>query len=344
MNTLIKKHPLGLLLALLLSLNTTPLLAREVAVTLIEAKTQQISQHLYASGTLRAWQSTDLRTQVSGRVLTLQLQENSPVKQGQLLIQLDDREPRSRLVQSEVNLREAQRQLKRFQQLQQSQSISQDQLDAQQAAVDTAQAQHLAIQAEIERYRILAPFTGFLGEHNITKGMLLDSGSLITTLDDLSQMRVDFSLAERHLSLLQPGLPLQANTPAWPDQTFSGELLSIGTRIDPTTRNLSLRGRLANPQQQLRPGMLVSLELETRNRNALIVPARSLTFSGQEKAVFVINEQGVAQRRIVEVGATQAEWAEILSGLEAGEQVVDQGVVKVRDGIRVRDTQVDDPA
>ena len=340
----IKKHLVRLLPALLLGLFVTSVPARELTVTLTEARTQTISQSLYASGTLRAWQSTDLRTQVSGRVVVLNLQEGSWVEQGQLLIQLDDREPRSRLQQAQVSLREARRQLERFQQLQQSQSISQDQLDAQQATVDTTQAQLVALQAEVERYRITAPFSGFLGEHNITRGMLLDSGSMITTLDDLSQIRVDFALAERHLSQLQPGLPLQASTPAWDEQTFHGELKSIGTRIDPTTRNLSLRGQLANPQQQLRPGMLVSLTLQTRSRDALLVPTRSLTFSGQEKAVFVVNAQGIAQRRVVEVGATQADWAEILSGLEAGEQVVDQGVVKVRDGARVRESGTDDAA
>lgn len=340
----IKKHLVRLLPALLLGLFVTSVPARELTVTLTEARTQTISQSLYASGTLRAWQSTDLRTQVSGRVVVLNLQEGSWVEQGQLLIQLDDREPRSRLQQAQVSLREARRQLERFQQLQQSQSISQDQLDAQQATVDATQAQLVALQAEVERYRITAPFSGFLGEHNITHGMLLDSGSMITTLDDLSQMRVDFALAERHLSQLQPGLPLQASTPAWDEQTFHGELKSIGTRIDPTTRNLSLRGQLANPQQQLRPGMLVSLTLQTRSRDALLVPTRSLTFSGQEKAVFVVNAQGIAQRRVVEVGATQADWAEILSGLEAGEQVVDQGVVKVRDGARVRESGTDDAA
>lgn len=344
MNTFNQNHFTGLLLALLLSLSAAPLAAQGVAVTLTEAKTQSISQSLYASGTLRAWQSTNLRLQVSGRVVAVKLPENSRVEQGQLLLQLDDREVRARLIQAEINLRETQRQLERFQRLQQSQSISRDQLDAQQAAVDTAQAQLLATQAEVERYRILAPFSGFLGEHRITEGMLLDSGSLITTLDDLSQMSVDFSLAERHLSLLQPGLPLIATTQAWADQAFQGQLQSIGTRIDPSTRNLSLTGHLANPQQQLRPGMLVSLELKTRHREALIVPARSLTFSGQEKAVFVINPQGVAQRRIVEVGATQADWVEILSGLEPGERVVDQGVVKVRDGLRVRDIQPDHSA
>jgi len=337
------RYFLKYLLAFFLSLITAPLMAQEapVTVTLTKAHKQKISQYLYASGTLRAWQATDLRTQVSGRVVSLKLQENGWVEQGQLLILLDDREPRSRLRQAEVSLREAQRLLERYQRLQKNQSISQDQLETQQAVADTAQAELLALQAEVERYRITAPFSGYLGEHNITTGMLLDSGSLITTLDDLSQLRVDFSLAERHLSLLKPGLPLQATTPAWEDQLFEGVLHSIGTRIDPVTRNLSLQGRLTNPQQQLRPGMLINLTLQARSREALLIPARSLTYDGQEKAVFVVNEKGIAQRRTVEVGATQAEWVEILSGLEAGEQLVDQGVVKVRNGIQVRTLKPD---
>ncbi|SFX25373.1 efflux RND transporter periplasmic adaptor subunit [Marinospirillum alkaliphilum] len=307
-----------------------------VAVTLTEVRQQTFSQQLHASGTLRAWQSTDLRTQVSGRIVALHLPEGEWVEQGQLLVQLDDREARARLQQAEIHLREAERQLQRFNQLHQNQSISRDQLDAQQANVENARAQLLANQAEVERYRILAPFSGFLGQHQATPGMLLDSGSLITTLDDTRQMRIDFALSERHLPLLHTGLELQARSSSWPEQAFKGQVSFIGTRIDPTTRNLPLQARLDNSAGLLRPGMLVTLTLETASRQALVVPTRSLTFRGQEKAVFVVNEQGIAQRRIVEVGATRGEQAEILSGLKAGEQVVDQGVVKLRDGLRVR--------
>lgn len=333
-----------LLPALLLLLCSPLLQAQGTAVTLAEVRQDQFAQQLYASGTLRAWQSTDLRTQVSGRIITLALDEGAWVEKGQLLIQLDDREARSRLLQNEIGLREAERQLTRFQRLRTTQSISQDQLEAQAAQVDILQAQLLSAQAELEHYRITAPFSGYLGQHQMTEGMLLDSGSLITTLDDLSRMRVDFTLAERHLNQLHSGLLLQAASQAWPDRAFPGELINLGTRIDPVTRNISLRGQLDNSGGLLRPGMLVSLSLETAERQALLVPARSLTFSGAEKAVFVVSPDGIARRRVVEVGATWAEWAEILSGLEIGEKVIDQGVVKIRDGMPVRPVQSDEQA
>lgn len=334
-----------LLLPALLLLLCSPLLqAASTAVTLAEVRQDQFAQQLYASGTLRAWQSTDLRPQVSGRITRLALEEGAWVEKGALLLQLDDREARSRFLQNEINLREAERQLNRFQRLRSTQAISQDQLEAQAAQVDILRAQLLFAQAELERYRITAPFSGYLGQHQLTEGMLLDSGSLITTLDDLRHMQVDFTLSERHLNHLRTGLALKAASLAWPDHSFPGEISGLGTRIDPVTRNISLRGKLDNSGGLLRPGMLVSLTLETARRQALIVPARSLTFSGREKAVFVVSTDGVAKRRVVEVGATRAEWAEILSGLEVGEQVIDQGVVRVRDGMQVQPLLPDEQA
>lgn len=333
MKDLLKCIALSLLLGLLV---LHPAYAREPAVTLASVQETQLSQRLYATGTLEARRSTKIRTQVAGRIMETKLQDGAYVETGDLLVQLDDREVRARLLQAQVTLREAQRQLERYQRLQVSQSISQDQLDAQQAAVDTAEAQMLAMQAELERYRILAPFSGHLGEQELTTGMLLDAGQTLTTLDDLSRMRIDFSLAEKHLSLLAQGQAITAQVAAWPDQDFQGELVSLGTRIDPVTRNLPVRGLLENPEGKLRPGMLASLTLYSDPRTALMVPARSLTYSAQEKAVFMLDSEGKVTRKVVEIGSTHAEQIEITQGLQAGDRVIDQGVVKLREGMQVR--------
>ncbi|WP_177203509.1 efflux RND transporter periplasmic adaptor subunit [Marinospirillum celere] len=317
---------------------------RGVAVTLAEVEAMTISERLYATGSLQARYSSEIRTQVSGRITQLNLEDGQFVEAGDLLVQLDDREPQARLMQAEVNLREAQRQLDRYQRLVATQSISQDQLDAQQASVDTARAQLQALHAEIEHYAIKAPYSGFLGEHDLTPGMLLDAGQTLTTLDDLSQMRVDFSLSERHLSRVAPGQQLLAKVAAWPDQEFRGELTFLGTRIDSSTRNLQIRGRINNPDQKLRPGMLATLTLETAPRMTLMVPARSLSYEGSNKFVFMVNADKQVVRRPVEVGLTRATQIEILSGLKAGDQIIDQGVVKVREGTAVRIVDQQDDA
>ncbi len=315
---------------------TTSALAQGVAVTLAQAETTYLSEHLYATGRLEARNSTEIRTQVTGRVVEHHLEDGALVQAGQLLVQLDDREPQARLLQAQVTLREAERQLLRDQQLKARQVISADQLAQQQAAVDNAQAQVLAAQAEVDRYRLVAPFSGMLGNQDLTTGMLLDSGQTLTTLDDLSQMRVEFALAERHLSRAQPGQTLKARVSAWPDQEFTGELSTLATRLDPNTLNLQARGLIANPDLQLRPGMLASITLQTSPRLTLMVPARSLSYSGSEKFVFIVDENQQVSRQPVEIGLTRARAIEITSGLSPGDQVIDQGVVKVREGMRVR--------
>lgn len=317
--------------------------APRVAVTLTQPEIRSIHQPLFASGRLQAQQSVDIKAEVSALVLAHQLEDGAQVEAGQLLVQLDDRRLQAQQRQVQANLNEATQQLARFERLIQTQAITQEQLSSQQARVESLRAEQQALSAERERYRILAPFQGHLGEQDLVVGQLVDNGTRLTTLDQLNPLRVDFTLAEQHLAHLYPGQPFQVRVAAWPETDFEGAIQSIGTRVDPSTGQLQIRGRLANPDLQLRPGMFAQIQLQIRPREALTVPVSSLSYNGPEVAVFVINASQQVQRRLIQVGRITADWAEVISGLQADEQIIHQGVVKVRDGMFVRPVTAPDP-
>ncbi|WP_162299760.1 efflux RND transporter periplasmic adaptor subunit [Marinospirillum perlucidum] len=332
------------LLILLLASQGLQASGREVSVTLTQVTRQVISEQLYATAGLEAGQSQQLRSQASGRITRITHQSGDFIEAGALLIQLDDRLARANHEEARVQLQEDQRLLQRYQRLHASQSLSQDQLDSQIAAVAIAKARFQAAATQLEDYQIRAPFSGFLGQFDWTSGMLIDAGQELTTLDDLSSMQVDFALAEKHLAQVAPGQTITARVPAWPEEEFAGQVISVATRLDPQTRQLAVRARINNPEQRLRPGMLANLTLATQPRQALMIPARSLTYSADEKAVYLRDDEGLARRQTVETGLIRSEQLEITAGLEAGQWIVDQGVVKVREGVRLVPQETEEAA
>jgi membrane fusion protein (multidrug efflux system) len=162
---------------------------------------------------------------------------------------------------------------------------------------------------------------------------------VITTLDDDSVMKLDFSIPAVHLATLQIGLPIEARSPAFAGRTFSGSVTGIDSRIDPATRSVTVRAVVPNPERLLKPGLLMRVDLLKNEREVLVVPEEALTPSGREMHVMVVDRSqspAVADRRNIAVGARKPGKVEVLDGLAPGELVVVHGALKVRPGQPVR--------
>ena len=181
---------------------------------------------------------------------------------------------------------------------------------------------------------IRAPFAGVLGFREVSAGTLITPGTQISTLDDLSIIKLDFSVPEVHLGLLAAGQQLEATSVAFPDRIFAAEVRTVGSRVDPVTRALVVRAVIDNSDLSLRPGMLMNIQLTTAEREALMVPESALVQRGRESFVY-IDQDGIAQTQTVQFGERADGWVEILSGLTFGEQVVAEGTVKIRDGASI---------
>nr|WP_189466492.1 efflux RND transporter periplasmic adaptor subunit [Halomonas qijiaojingensis] len=310
----------------------TPVIATRAALS-------QWSDPLEALGTLRADESVTLSATMTEIVTELNFHDGEAVEAGQLLVRLEDAEEQAQLRAVQALRDERRNALSRATQLQQRNLGSRADVEDSQAQLRQVEAEIDEIEARLADYRLRAPFDGIIGFRNISTGSLVTPGMELLTLDKLDVVKLDFRVPEVHLAALEPGLRLTARTAAYPDETFSGEIASIGTRVDPVDRSVAVRAILPNDdlRLRLRPGMLMEVVLQRRPREALVVPESVLVPSGERHYLFVIDESddNRLERRRVEVGERRVGEVEILAGLEAGELVVHHGVQRARDGEHV---------
>ena len=171
---------------------------------------------------------------------------------------------------------------------------------------------------------------------NISVGAIASQGTEIATISDVSTIKLDFPVPETLISLIRPGLPIQARTDAWPDVPFNGTIHTIDPVADAATRSVVARARIPNPQRQLRPGMLLTVTIENRPRLAVSVPELAVVGEGESRFVYTIDAEGKARRRQVRTGTAQGGRIEIVEGLRPGERVITEGIVKVSEGMPVR--------
>ena len=186
---------------------------------------------------------------------------------------------------------------------------------------------------------IRAPFAGRVGLRRVSVGSLVNPGAVITTLDDTSVVKVDFAVPENDIAALREGLSISARSSAYPSREFQGRVQSVDARIDAASRAVTVRAVVPNGDGLLRSGMFVTVLLTRDQREAVVIPEEALVPEQDRQYVFVVAD-GKSVRREVQIGTRQPGRVEIVSGLTAGERIVVEGTVKVRDGEAVRDLAV----
>jgi membrane fusion protein (multidrug efflux system) len=170
----------------------------------------------------------------------------------------------------------------------------------------------------------------------VSVGSLVAPSVVITTLDDTDTIKLDFDVPETALSQVQEGLPITAHSAAWPESTFTGTVASVDTRVDPVSRTLTVRALVPNPKQLLRPGMFLTVDVVREEVTALMIPEQAIVPEQSRQFVLVVGDDGVVQRREVQVGRRRPGQVEITSGLFEGERVVAEGTQKARPGEKVQ--------
>lgn len=328
-----------LTLSILMSSPSAFAAMRGSAVTVVteQVETHEINQSLSLIGKLEAAESVVVASEVAGKVNQIAVKANQNVQQGQLLIKLDDDKAQAALIEAKAYLKDEQRKLKEFQRLVKRNAITQTEIDAQKASVEIAQARLDAAQANLADLHITAPFSGTVGFIDFSRGKMVSSGTELLTLDDLSVMELDLQVPERYLSILSIGMEVIAKTSAWGEQTFTGQVTGIDTRISSETLNLRVRIEFENPENRLKPGMLMNASLAFPAIEAPIIPVQALEYSGTKRYVYVIDDNNKATRQEVILGARVDNEVVIESGVEVGDKIVVQGIVNMRDGVEVKE-------
>ncbi|MBH9741250.1 efflux RND transporter periplasmic adaptor subunit [Vibrio navarrensis] len=317
--------------------NAAPKGPTAVTVVAEQVQTHQINQSLSLVGKLEAVQSVVIASEVSGKVESIQVKANQNVRQGQLLVKLEDDKALAAQTEANAYLKDEQRKLKEYERLVKRNAITQTEIDAQKASVEIAEARLAAAKASLNDLHISAPFAGTVGFINFSRGKLVSAGTELLTLDDLSLMQLDLHIPERYLSQVSLGMAVTASSNAWKNETFQGKIVGIDSRINAETLNLRVRIQFANPENKLKPGMLLNTALAFPAIEAPIIPVQALEYSGTKRYVYVIDENNKARRTEVLLGARVENQVVIESGVNIGDKIVVQGIVNMRDGVLVKE-------
>jgi membrane fusion protein (multidrug efflux system) len=302
-------------------------------------RAQTFASRVEAIGTLEANERADLTLSASDRVTAVYFEDGERVKAGKTLVSLAQREQSALVEGAEAELAQANQELARLEPLAAQGAVSQAELDVARRNANAAAAQLRAVQSRQRDRVLVAPFDGVLGFRRVSVGSLVRPGDVVATLIDDSVMRLDFAVPSIFLTSLQPGLEIEARSADLPGQVFKGTVASINNAIDPVTRSVRVRAMIPNENGVLKAGMFAAVTLLAEPREALSIPEAALQPLGPDTYVWVVadGEQGpVANQVKVEVGLRQSGRAEILAGLTAGQRVVTEGGLRLREGAPVK--------
>jgi membrane fusion protein (multidrug efflux system) len=288
-----------------------------------------------ALGTSRANESVTLTAKVSETVRKVGFESGDIVQAGAVLIDLSSGQQLAGLEEARAAYQEAEAQLKRQEELASRQLVSVSTIDTQRSVRDAAKARMDVVRAQLSDRVVTAPFNGLLGLRQVSVGTLVTPGTAIATLDDISVIKLDFTVPERFLAVLGRGQQISAQSVTYPGKDFTGKVESIDSRIDPATRSVTVRALIPNPDSLLRPGMLLSVRLYQNARETLVLPELAVLQVGMESFVYRVTPESTVERVKVQVGSRRKGEVEIAQGLNAGDRVVLEGTVKVRDGIKI---------
>lgn len=341
---IIRRLPLlllvGVLIALVIYLQwPEKAIKQEQHQRVVSVKTTQIAlaefkDSVEAVGTSRANEQVFITSKYSDLVDEVLFQDGETVQKGDILVRLNSKEEGAKVKELQANLAESVAQLNRFQDLYKQKATSQSLVDQQEAKTKAISAQLLSAKIKLAEFTIKAPFSGMLGFREISLGALINVGDVITSLDDLSTIKVDFSIPERYLTTVSIGQRIEATNTAYKEKVFIGKISSIDARIDSVTRTLKVRAEIPNADHKLRAGMLLNLQVVRNVEQILQVPESAVIPIEDEHFIFIV-EADKAVKKKLEIGRRHRGFVEVVAGVEIGTEVVIEGALKLRDGTAV---------
>ena len=309
-----------------------------VGVIVAVAENRSFPLSAEALGNARANEAIDVRAEITAAITAIRFDEGEWVERGAVLVELENASQLAAVASAKAALVESTSQLKRSEELFKTNVVAASQLEQLRAKQEADQASVKAAESRLVQTVIRAPFAGRLGLRRVSLGSVVDTNTIMTTLDDTSRIKLDFEVPEVFVARLRAGLSVTARSAAWPDIEFRGEVVSIDTRVDPVSRTISVRAILPNENGQLRPGMFLTVSMLREDVTALLVPEEAIVPERSKQFVYVVNEANVVNLREVQTGRRRPGEVEILSGLVEGERVIIEGTQKVQSGQTVSAT------
>ncbi|MGD9016069.1 MAG: efflux RND transporter periplasmic adaptor subunit [Desulfobacterales bacterium] len=298
-----------------------------------------------AVGSLEAVQGVTVTAELTGRVEKIAFEPGATVEAGALLVQQDISTESARLRAAKATVSLTKVNLRRAKELLSEEVVSQQTYDKAEADYIQAVAEADNIRSIIGKKTIRAPFAGRLGIRQVNLGQILNEGDPIVSLQAMDPIFVNFSLPQQRLPFIEPGLDVRVATDALPGRSIGGLITAVNPEVDAGTRSIKIQATVGNPDERLRPGMFVDVEVILPTaKTVLAIPATAILYAPYSDSVFVVEKvkgdgedpSGLEVRQqFVRLGEKRGDFAEVVSGLEEGDTVVSTGVFKLRNGQQV---------
>jgi len=310
--------------------------AQAKPVVVLKAYTVALNDQVQALGTAQANESIAITAKLAGRLDEIRFTDGQQVKKGDVIVRLDQDEERAQLAAAVAQLAEHRREIKRLETLLAKKAAATRDLDERKTMASITASSIREIKARISELTLRAPFDGKLGIRRVSPGALVQPGQVITTLDSINPIKLDFSIPSTMLQGLKVGDRIEATADALGERPFSGSVSATDSRVDPLTRSILMRAIIDNSEGHLIPGMLMRVTLQANERQALVVPEEAITQKQDKHYLTLVDTESKAEIRPVVIGARQHGVVEIVSGLKAGELVVVRGMSFVKPGAKLQ--------
>ena len=309
--------------------------ARPATPVTVEAPREtEILDTFEAVGTVLPARSVALSPMAEGRVTEVLIESGQRVRAGDVLLRLDDRAERAALDDARATLTETEASFRRYEALLEDGTSPEAQFEVARGLFARAQAAVEVAEANLADRTLTAPFDGILGVVDLDPGAQVDAATIVTTLDDLSSVEIEFAVPERYFAAAEIGQTVLFDGPIYPDRTFEGEVALVAPRIDANSRSFVVRGTIPNDDGALVGGMFGNVTLVLGSGPALTLPDSAIISEGSATYVYAV-EEDVARRTDVVLGRTQEGRTAVTDGLAPDSQVAVTGYDRLSDGDEV---------
>ncbi|MEQ9442698.1 MAG: efflux RND transporter periplasmic adaptor subunit [Cyclobacteriaceae bacterium] len=308
-----------------------------VSVNTALVKSNITERNLSLVGTAIANQVIDIKSEVQGKIISLNVELGQQVRKGQVIARVDDKIQTLSVANAEQSLADAKQSLERYQNLYEGGAATKAQLDQYTLAYENAKNQLEQAGKQLSNSAITAPISGQIIQKPVETGSFASVGTSIATVVDVSKLKIQLNVPERDVYSLEVGDPVKITSPVFPEVMYEGEITFISPRGDESHSypvEISLEN---NPEHTLKAGTYVDVAFNNKSQSpTLQIPREALVGSIKNAQVYIVNDESIAVLRDITIGAENGNYLEVLNGLQEGETVVSAGQINLTDSMKVQ--------
>jgi membrane fusion protein, multidrug efflux system len=300
---------------------------------------RSVSENVEVAGTLMPAEETQIKAEVSGRVVQLNIPEGALVNKGVVLVKLFDQDLQAQLRKLEVQLLIAEKTVERQKELLAIKGISQQEFDLLSLNVDNLKADIQSVKIAITKTEIRAPYAGQVGLRNVSLGSYISAADVITTLREVDQLKLEFAVPEKYAKSIAKGYIVKFKVDGGKHDHRATVMATEGN-VDQATRTLKIRALVKGKNVELVPGVFAKVNLQMgQDDEALMIPSQAIIPQARNKQVIVFRKDS-ALFSIVETGIRDSAYVQVLSGLKKGDTVITTGLMAVRPSAKIKITKI----